>query len=231
MTLQEQEEAKKVVRLSILIPVTPERYTMLNDLYYELKRQVEQGYLGKGLETWKTNIVSETDQGSKVIGTKNHSFKHPDLVEIILDKSNETIGAKRNNLLNKALGKYVCFIDSDDMVSSDYVKSIMQALEFEPDCVSLRGEMTTNGKNPELFEHSLKYSSWKTTNNKIKYERYPNHLNVIKSSIAKRFKFPEKNFGEDHVWSTVVHNSRLLKKEIYLDQVLYYYRYNTKVLA
>lgn len=236
MTEQDIAEAKKVVKLSILIPVTPERFPMLNNLYIELKRQIETGgWLGKGLQKWDIEVPRMengepvlSEHGSPIIDVFSRSFKHPDIVEIVLDKSNKSIGEKRNSLLERSLGEYVCFIDSDDWVSDKYVKLIMKAIEEKPDCVSLKGVFTTDGENPELFEHSLKYSSWRTTNNPVKYERYPNHLNTIKREIAIQFKFPEKNFGEDHAWSTNVYKSGLLKTEAYVDEILYHYKFNSK---
>ena len=137
------------------------------------------------------------------------------------------IGTKRNRLLNQANGEYVCFVDDDDTVSSTYVKDILKALELKPDCVSLRGVITWDGGNPELFEHSIKYSDWVTTTSDIKYLRPPNHLNTIKSSIAKQFKFLEINHGEDKDWSLQIRDSGLLKKEVFIERVLYHYLYIT----
>lgn len=146
-------------------------------------------------------------------------------IEILIDNSLNSIGTKRNNLLEKAKGKYIAFVDDDDEVSNEYIESLMAAIKQKPDCVSLRGVITWNGGNPELFEHSVKYSAYATTTNEIKYERYPNHLNCIKSSIAKQFKFKEINFGEDTDWATQIFQSGLLKKEVYIDKVLYHYKY------
>ena len=150
-----------------------------------------------------------------------------DEVEILVlsDSGEATIGTKRNLLLEAAKGDYLCFTDDDDLVSSDYVETLLKAIESEPDCVSLRGVITWKGENPEIFEHSIKYDSYKTTDNVIKYERFPNHLNCIKSSIAKQFKFQEKNFGEDTEWAIQLKDSGLLKKEIFVDKILYHYLY------
>lgn len=150
-------------------------------------------------------------------------------IEILHDARGEEVtkGEKRNTLLKLASGKYLNFFDDDDLPSDDYVEKIITALKSEPDVVSLRGIMTTNGENPELFEHSLQYREWRTTANRIKYERYPNHLNTMRSDVAKQFRFREINFGEDHSWSTHVHKSGLLKKEYYIDSVLYHYQYCT----
>ncbi len=151
-------------------------------------------------------------------------------VEVVIDSSpsgDTSIGRKRNDLMTRSTGEYVCFIDDDDMISKDYISDIMKALESKPDCVSLRGVITWDGQNPEIFEHSIKYKEYKETDNSIKYERYPNHLNVIKASIAKQFKFPKVNWGEDTDWATQINASGLLKTEHYIDQIIYYYDYKT----
>lgn len=157
----------------------------------------------------------------------NQAHGYRGLIEIIKDPRPlpTTIGEKRNDLLIKANGKYVCFIDDDDDVFENYLELILEGIEKDVDCVSLRGQMTTNGKNPELFEHSLRYCLWRTTGREIKYERYPNHLNVIRASIAKQFKFPEISFGEDHKWSKAIHESAMLQTEHYVDEVTYHYKY------
>jgi hypothetical protein len=92
----------------------------------------------------------------------------------------------------------------------------------------LRGIITFDGETPELFEHSIKYKEYKTVDNPVKYERYPNHLNCIKSSIAKQFKFPEINHGEDTDWATQIFNSGLIKTEHYIDSVMYHYNFITR---
>ena len=146
-------------------------------------------------------------------------------VKALFNFGTKSIGYYRNQLLDKAKGEYLCFIDADDLVSDDYISTILNGLQFEPHCCSLRGIITTDGNNPELFEHSIKYDSYRTTSNHIKYERYPNHLNVIKSDIAKQFRFPEISHGEDTDWATQIHNSGLLKLEYYIDKVIYHYEY------
>lgn len=146
-------------------------------------------------------------------------------VEFLINADGDTIGKKRNYLLNKANGNYVAFFDDDDRPGEFYIKHLIEGIKKGVDCCSLRGIITTNGGPPELFEHSLKYSEWKTTTNEIKYERYPNHLNCIKADIAKRFQFPEINFGEDHKWSKALHESGLLKTEHYINDVIYHYQY------
>lgn len=153
-------------------------------------------------------------------------------IELLIDDAeNDSIGTKRNRLLQYSYGKYVAFFDADDFPSHTYIELLLKAIDSDCDCASLKGMYSVNGKDEGIFEHSIKYNAWKTTANEIKYERYPNHLNLIRSSIAKQFKFPEINHGEDENWSTQLHKSGLLKKEFYIPDIIYYYKKVTHVLA
>ena len=184
--------------LSILILSIHSRKAMLDSLLLELNRQSEK-YPGK------CEILVEVDGGQLSKGTK------------------------RNRLLEKAKGDYLAFFDDDDLPSKNYISLILSAVQTNPDCCSLLGEITIDGGVSEVFEHSLKYKVWKTnTSGPVKYERCPNHLNAIRSSLAKQIKFKEINHGEDHQWSNDLQASGLLKTEGTIHEVLYYYNYISK---
>jgi glycosyltransferase involved in cell wall biosynthesis len=154
-------------------------------------------------------------------------------IEMISDgRKGISIGEKRNGLLQRAKGEYVSFIDDDDLVSHDYIKLLLDGINKGVDCCSLKGIITEDGLSPLIFEHSLKYKIWRTVTDsqpgQVRYERPPNHLNCIMSSIAKQFKFPEKNHGEDHEWSNQIAQSGLIKTEHAIEETIYYYEYRSK---
>ena len=156
--------------------------------------------------------------------SKDH-FNENEIEILSNDNVNISIGEKRNNLLDRAKGKYLVFIDDDDMISEDYFFYLKRGINLNVDCCSLRGIITWDGINPEVFEHSVQYREWNTTNNQIKYERYPNHLNCIKSKIAKQIRFETINFGEDRDWSIKLRDSALIRVEYFIDKIIYNYQY------
>lgn len=181
----------------------------------------------------KLSILIPTIEGReeqyKSLVTSLHQQYNGEDVEVLTLKDNKemSIGEKRNNLLEKANGEYLCFIDDDDAVSDNYILLLLEAAKSGCDCASLKGRIIIDGGEPEIFEHSLRYNEWKTNpeGSEIRYERFPNHLSLLRSSIAKQFKFPDKNFSEDFDWSTALHKSGLLKTEHYIPNVIYYYNY------
>jgi len=154
-------------------------------------------------------------------------------LQILIDVDNgqTSTGSKSNSLMQQAAGKYLCRFDADDLPTINYMQVLAEGIRRDVDCVSLMGIMTTNGEKPELFEHSLKYSEYRTNHEAkigdVKYERFPNHLSCIRASIAKQFTYPDKTISEDTEWAVKIFNSGLLKTEYYDSRVIYNYLYTT----
>jgi FkbM family methyltransferase len=182
-----------MIKLSILIPTLKERKPMLDELISNLKTQVNGRY-----ET-EVEVLVESDSRQK------------------------TVGQKRNILMNRAKGEWVCYIDDDDRVPPYYIEEIMKGLETDPDCCSLLGRITTDGRDPKQFIHSLQYNSYFEKDNI--YYRCNNHLNTIRRSIAIQVPFPEKNFGEDTDFAIGLSKSGLLQSEYTIPYIIYYYDY------
>jgi hypothetical protein len=148
-------------------------------------------------------------------------------IEILIDNrdSNTSIGQKRNSLLALSKKDYVAFIDDDDLVSEDYISILLNSIQEFPDCVSLNGIITTDGTDEHKFIHSLKYKMYSENKDLKEYYRPPNHLNCIKSSIAKQVSFIHKNYGEDTDWALELMSKNILKTEKTISQVIYFYQY------
>lgn len=146
-------------------------------------------------------------------------------VEVITDISmNYNIGTKRNKLLGLASGKYVVFIDDDDLISSDYVEKILEACKSDCDCIGISGVITTNGRNEMQWHISKDYMSWFERKNV--YYRTPNHISPVKRELALLAGFPEISFSEDHEYSMRLLPT--LKTEVKIPGILYYYKFESK---
>lgn len=135
----------------------------------------------------------------------------------------KSIGFKRNMLLQSATGDYLAYIDDDDRVTNNYVQLQLQACDSGCDCGSLNGIITFNGKRPERFIHSIEYREY-FERNRV-YYRPPNHLNCIKSEIAKQYSFQDVSMYEDTNWAMEICNAGVLKTEFKIDQIIYFYDY------
>lgn len=145
-------------------------------------------------------------------------------VEVLYDDHAGNIGARRQNLLQQSQGRYVAFIDDDDTVSENYIRDILKAIRTSPDCVGMRGIMTTNGRDSKDWEISNKHTVWSTVGNK--YLRHTNHLSPVKREIALSVGFPALQHGEDYAYSMGLVGK--VKTEVMIEHAIYHYRFITK---
>jgi glycosyltransferase involved in cell wall biosynthesis len=145
-------------------------------------------------------------------------------VEIIglFDNKKRTIGQKRQDMLNLARGKYLVFIDDDDRISEDYVKTIIEALNKYPetDCVVFDCICKVNGGYDKLCKYGVEFEYGDILGG-TEWRGKPAHTMVYKSSIAKIHSYADMNYKEDVHW--VVRACVDIKHQTRIDKVLYFY--------
>ena len=159
---------------------------------------------------------------NKLLKTLNEQISGKNIeLKICADDGQLTIPEKRNHLLNKSLGEYICFIDDDDLITDDYVDNIIKSTLTRPDVVGITGKMYFDNVYRKEFIHSIKYKEW--GENDICYERTPNHLNPIRREhIFKVGGFDESIlYGEDADFSRRVY--KYLKSEVLINDPIYMY--------
>lgn len=200
---------------------------------YEARKYTRQPHAQLAFDTpplWLTigiaTIKSRRDQLDKLLEhVYSQSTEHKLQVEVIVDdREQPPVGAKRQSILMQSKAHFIAFIDDDDWVADDYLDRVLGAIRSQPDadCVSLVGVITTNGRDPKRFYHSMEHSEWSGASDM--FFRTPNHLNAIRRELALQVGFPPVKHGEDHSYSKAVFPK--LKKEVSSgNDPLYFYQY------
>lgn len=150
-----------------------------------------------------------------------------DDVEILflVDNKTMTLGDKRNEMVAIARGEYVVFVDDDDRVSEDYIKTLLEECrKGEYDCISFLCSVTINSGAPKICRYSKEYG--RDFNSADGYFRLPNHICCVRRSMALETPFPSIVYGEDTVYAKLL--LPLIKKELIINRVLYHYDYNER---
>lgn len=145
-------------------------------------------------------------------------------VEVLVfsDNAKRSIGQKRNDAIQMANGKYVCFVDDDDLVSDDYVDLILKEIrDWSPDVIVFDAIISFDGINHKLVKYGREFDHTETQD---AYYRRPNHLMVHKKNNITEF-FMDVKTGEDDEWA-----SRMLDRIVTqsrINKALYFYDYRT----
>lgn len=140
------------------------------------------------------------------------------------DHPADPTGTKRNRLLERATGKYISFVDDDDMVYPCYVAEIMNASQYDCDCIAINGIYTQDGSGEIKWKLSKDYPN--ETINELGqqvYLRTMNHIGIVKRGLALMAKFPDIGHGEDKEYS--IRLNPWLKTEATIQPPIYHYRY------
>ena len=140
----------------------------------------------------------------------------------LCDTKEISVGEKRNILLNKSIGKYVCFIDDDDVIAPNYLSAIMSALESNADVITFSGDYVENEIRTPFSISMIHRGNFNEQN---MFYRLPNHLCPVKREIALNCQFTNKNFGEDSDYAEKINIH--IKNEYHIQDKLYFYMYNS----
>ena len=178
-----------LIKLSIIIP------------YYDRPK-----YIKRLLEVLEPQLTNETE----LIIVDDCSLIPLDYPCIRLNENSGGASIPRNVGLDRAKGKYIAFIDSDDSVSDDYIETILN-------------------KTKEEWDYC--FISWKTSANTIIIKDNPPNWNccvwncIYKKEIIGNERFnPNLRIAEDYDFNIRVRKG----KKANIEKVLYYYNETSK---
>ena len=135
------------------------------------------------------------------------------------DNKRRKVGQKRNDLLLLAKGRYVCFVDDDDRVADDYVAQILDAIASGADVITFDVLCSFNKGKWKRVIYDANFR--KDKNLPMRYERLPNHLMVVRRTLALSVGFPDMQAGEDNDFARRLKPK--LKTQARINKVLYWY--------
>jgi hypothetical protein len=142
-------------------------------------------------------------------------------IVILTDDGEMPIGTKRNFSLDSANGKYVCFIDDDDIVSDGYVDLILLKSKENSDVIVFNAIVTTDGWDIKLAKQGIEYEYGEMDS---VYYRLPNHLAIHKKENMFE-RFMDVRTGEDDEWAQ--RRLKEIKTQSRIDELLYHYDFRT----
>ncbi len=182
--------------ISVIIPV----YNVEKYIEMSIKSVIEQSY--KNIE-----IILVDDGSTDNSGNICDTFARKDNRVRVIHKKNSGVSAARNTGINASEGEYICFIDSDDYITEDYVKHMYDvAVKYDTDITtSNQFKIWNDGKTVELFKRNEPYG---TVTLKSGTETLSDMLygktcyatcccKLYKKDIFKDIRFPEYRMGED----------------------------------
>ena len=185
--------------LSVLIPATPKRYhSHLWPLWQKLQRQID---------------AMQTDGAVELL--------------VFLDNRQRSIGEKRDALVQMSRGQFVAFCDDDDDVAEDYVAQLVAAIRSageEHSVITFDQRVVLDGIDATC-SFSLLHPN--EPFKRPTFRRNAWHVCAWRGDLARRYRFPATNYGEDWAWAR--HLVMEARGQIRIPKVLHTYCYDEQV--
>ena len=174
-----------MVKLSIVIPYY-KTYELTNKLLYSL-------------------IIQKTDEVEIILIDDGCFEERFDVFENIkvIHQENGGVSVARNKGIELAQGKYIAFIDSDDMVMPDYVERLLNLIDTRDEDIITFNWLDINTN--DVVRHPSNPAVWKA---------------IYKKDILPRFD-ETLRVREDYYFQKELESKNLTK--CYYDRVLYMY--------
>ena len=202
--------------LTIIIPVyNTEKY---------LRRCVDSLVNQDGFEKAEILLIDDGSTDSSANICDEYSAKHPNIITI--HKPNGGLSDARNTGISKASGKYLAFLDSDDLVTDDFITDMADLTEkYEPDLINFGYAFEkTEGK----YEFSGDKNITEKSGDDVLEDLLKNNIgNQVCFSLYKASLFDGISFPKGRAYEDISTFYRLiLKSEKNISLSRTYYVYN-----
>lgn len=142
-------------------------------------------------------------------------------IRIGFDNREQSIGMKREAMVQAAVGKYSAFIDDDDDITDAYIEDLAAMIRGNYPVMRLRGKISQY-----TFTHSLENSLKDPMARGEVFLRPPNHLNPMMADVAKLIHYRDALRGEDLDWTIRMARAGFLTHEYRSSDDRIHYIYN-----
>lgn len=206
----------KKYNVSVIVPIyNAEKY--LDDT---IKSLINQTY---GFENIELVLVNDGSKDRSLEICKKYKEKYDNIV--IVDKENSGVSDTRNTGFKKSTGKYVMFLDSDDLLNSDSIKYLSEFLDENKNVLFVISRVRMFEKTNKWHYMDYRFNNDKKfidINEDITYSQYHSTGILIRRKAIEDIKFDRNiKYGEDMKFMTQI----LLKNEVFGKEkrsILYY---------
>lgn len=185
-------------------------------------------------QTYKNIEILLIDDGSNDESLKIcNYYSEKDSRIIVIHKENEGLSATRNLGVEKAIGEYITFIDSDDMISLDYIETLYNSIKLHNSDIAVARFCRFKNKEDILKNKNLNNID-NICVNTIQYIKKTLYQcdqtlysvtacgKLYKITVFKNIKFPVGKLNED--LAIILELEKYSKSIICIDNIKYYYR-------
>lgn len=174
---------------------------------------------------WSILILTMSSRQDKFMNLLHlllpQTIGHPVEVVALYNHPGTSVPWLRQEMLQDARGRFISFVDDDDLVAPDFVPAICEAIS-DPgvDSVGFQVAIWDNGIRLRPCYNTRQFGlGWWEDNDRL--VRDWSMLNPVRTELARQCTYRGENVGEDYDFGRQL--VPLLGREAFIDREMYYY--------
>lgn len=212
-----KSDLRENIDLSIIIPLYNSEKYIDSCMHGVLEQKTKYNY--------QIILVNDGSKDCTYAMVKEYEKSNPDKV-LVINQSNKGISVARNAGLKMASGRYLAFVDHDDIVSENMVERLLEtAYSQNADIVKAAYANVKNGKIKSIQEQSDIVIEGDMRDKLFDYRSYI-FPGVYKKELFEHVQFPVGYWYEDMIIRTLIY--RQSRKFVHISDVLYYKNFHER---
>ena len=138
-------------------------------------------------------VVNDGSTDNSLSLAQDYSLKHSNAIINLIDKKNEGLSVTRNIAIDVAKGKYIYFVDADDYIASNVLKTIVNYLDENHLDILTFQRVNTNSTNLKTSQNFDKINKEITVTDGLTYIANNNYHNAVWTYVINRNFLLESN--------------------------------------
>lgn len=207
----------KNIDLSLIVPV-------YNDELF-LDACLTSIFLQKTKYKYEVICINDGSKDNSLNILKKYKEKHKNMIIVV--QENKGISCSRNIGIEMARGKYIGFIDNDDIINDDYIELLLERAYLTKAEIVKSGYIIFDNKSGKIKKTSVKNKCSITNNMGKKVLEYDGYIwgGIFEKKLFKNFRFPDGYWYEDSITKNYLY--RVCKKFEYISKALYKKRFHS----
>ena len=176
-----------MILVSVIIPYFKKKEYFLKSFFSAYNQSLKN----------KEIIVIYDDENKNELSFIKDNIKYLKNIKLLVNKKNLGAGMSRNRGIKNSKGKYIAFLDSDDIWHKDKLRQQISFMKKNNAQISHTSYEIIDKNNKRIGENISK--------NKLSYNQLLNSCDIglstviVKKKILKNYKFPNISTKEDYV--------------------------------
>ena len=198
---------------SVVTPVYEPPLDVLREMIDSVREQ--------SFQDWELVLVDDVSPSPQVRTILREAARADSRITVIERSENGRIVAASNDGVNAATGEFIVLVDHDDLLPSEALQAVADAIEAEPAVDYLYSDEDKIDENGGHYD-TFRKPEWSPE--RLRGQMYTGHLSVMRTSLVRRVGAFRQGFDGSQDHDLALRVTEQARTIVHIPEILYHWR-------